>query len=157
MGTSQDNRGTKYPKHGSVVFLGRAQHACLEQQEPKPILPPKQDPAPLVLDRTEPVSGTAHPQWVAATMTCSKHLEESSTESLPGSPYWTESINPSNMPDGYTTDYKNNELKQTLRTWLAPRGISGHFSRTVCTLQQKVEQKRAKMAQDAKARQFYMM
>lgn len=65
-------------------------------------------------------------------------------ESLPGSPFWTETMNISDQPDGETSEYKDAEMKRMLRAWLMPRRTTKWCTGS-CTLEQKVEQKRSRM------------
>ena len=76
-----------------------------------------------------------------------------------GSPYWTEAMNPGDLPDGETSEYKNKEMQvcmhvcvqsafsntvlcvqNALRAWLMPRRRlqAVHHPSHKCTLEQKV-------------------
>lgn len=79
--------------------------------------------------------------------------------SLPGSPYWTEAMNPGDLPDGETSEYKNKEMQNALRAWLMPRRRlqAVHHPSHKCTLEQKVDQKRAQMKRPARGGSMFML
>lgn len=114
-------------------------------------LSPPRRVAPKALPRmpvsSSPAQALQLPAEVEAAVVSAKLLSvKDEGESLPGSPYWTEAMNISDMPDGETSVFKDAEMKRMLKAWLLPRKTTQWCGNgQSCTLEQKVEQKRSRM------------
>eukprot|EP00656_Telonema_subtile_P005386 TRINITY_DN1244_c0_g1_i1.p1 TRINITY_DN1244_c0_g1~~TRINITY_DN1244_c0_g1_i1.p1 ORF type:complete len:295 (-),score=30.33 TRINITY_DN1244_c0_g1_i1:185-1069(-) len=147
--SSSNDASTNF--HRIPVVASRAQQKQLSYLNPaqackrSSLSPPRRGPKGL------PRMPAMQPQPEAPRECNTKPMINCSTEdgeSLPGSPYWTQAMNIADMPDGETSEYKDEEMRRMLKSWLLPRRTTQWCGNgQSCTLEQKVAQKRSRMGQ----------